>query len=85
MNKEYLESQEKVTVRVEMEDLKSFYQDKKHQIWLWWAIEPDTGAVVGFWFGRREHPNMDKLLGLLEPLKLGVYTDGKYVYSQGTG
>ncbi|MDR3114664.1 MAG: IS1 family transposase, partial [Treponema sp.] len=34
-----------------------------------------------FWFGRREHGNLDKLLELLKPLNLGkVYTDGNYAY-----
>jgi insertion element IS1 protein InsB len=34
-----------------------------------------------FWFGRREHKNLDKLMELLEPLKIGkVYTDGNYAY-----
>jgi hypothetical protein len=34
MNKEYLESHKKVPIRVEMDEMGSFYQDKKH-IWLW--------------------------------------------------
>jgi insertion element IS1 protein InsB len=59
----------------------SFYHDKGHEIWLWWAIDHDTGEVVAFWFGRREHKNLDKLMGLLKPLKIGkVYTDGNYAY-----
>jgi hypothetical protein len=30
-----------------------------------------------FWFGRREHKNLDRLLELLEPLNIGkVYADG---------
>ena len=55
----------------------SFYGDKKHQLWLWWAMVHDTGEVIAFWFGTREHNNLDKLLELLSPLSLGkVYADG---------
>ncbi|MDR1030829.1 MAG: hypothetical protein LBL76_08150 [Treponema sp.] len=51
------------------------YQDKKHQIWLWWAIDHETGEAIAFWFGTREHENIDRLLELLEPLNLWkVYT-----------
>ena len=45
------------------------YYDKGHQIWLWWAIDHDTGEVIAFWFGTREHDNLDKLLELLAPLR----------------
>ena len=81
MNKEYLESHKNITIRVEMDEMWSFYQDKKHQIWLWWAIDHESGEVIAFWFGTREHKNLDKLLELLIPLNIGkVYTDGNYAY-----
>jgi insertion element IS1 protein InsB len=68
-------------IRIEMDEMWSFYGDKGHQIWLWWAIDHDTGEAVAFWFGTREHNNLDKLLELLSPLELGkVYTDGNYAY-----
>ena len=55
--------------------------DKEHQIWLWWAIDHDTDEVIAFWFGTREHDNLDGLLELLTPLDIGkVYTDGNYAY-----
>jgi insertion element IS1 protein InsB len=64
-----------------MDEMWSFYHDKHHQIWLWWAIDHDTGAVIAFWFGTREHQNLDKLIELLNPLEIGkVYTDGNYAY-----
>ncbi|MDR1468573.1 MAG: hypothetical protein LBT00_04705 [Spirochaetaceae bacterium] len=81
MNKEYLESHKTVTIRVEMDEMGSFYHDKKHQIWLWQAIDHETGEVIAFWFGTREHENLDKLIELLKPLNIGsVYTDGNYAY-----
>ena len=72
---------ENITLRVEMDEMWSFVRDKAHQIWLWWAIDHDTGEVVAYWFGTREHKNLDKLIGLLCPLQIGtVYTDGNYAY-----
>jgi insertion element IS1 protein InsB len=64
-----------------MDEMWSFYHDKKHQIRLWQAVDHETGEAVAFWFGTREHKNLDKLLVLLKPLKLDtVYTDGNYAY-----
>jgi insertion element IS1 protein InsB len=81
VNKAYFETHKSGTIRVEMDEMWSFYQDKKHQIWLWWAIDHDTGEVLAYWFGRRGHKNLDTLLELLRPLKIGkVYTDGNYAY-----
>jgi insertion element IS1 protein InsB len=61
-----------------MDEMRSFFHDKKHQIWQWWAIDHETGETIAFWFGRREYGNLDKLLKLLN---LGnVYTDGNYTY-----
>ena len=72
---------ENITLRVEMDEMWSFYHDKARQIWLWWAIDHDTGEVVAYWFGTREHENLDKLIELLSPLQIGtVYTDGNYAY-----
>jgi insertion element IS1 protein InsB len=60
---------------------RTFIKTKKHQIRLWRAVDHETGEAVAFWFGTREHKNLDKLLKLLEPLKFGtVYTDGNYAY-----
>jgi insertion element IS1 protein InsB len=81
MNKAYFETHKSGTIRVEMDEMWGFYQDKTHQIWLWWAIDHDTGEVLAYWFGTREHKNLDTLLELLGPLKIGkVYTDGNYAY-----
>ena len=44
-------------------------------------MDHDSGEVIAFWFGTREHNHLDKLLALLSPLTLGkVYTDGNYAY-----
>ena len=81
VNKDYFTSRENIKIRVEMDEMWSYYHDKSHQVWLWWAIDHDTGDVVAYWFGTREHGNLDKLIELLNPLKIGtVYSDGNYAY-----
>ena len=81
VNKEYFASHDDVKIRIEMDEMWSFYHDKEHPIWLWWAIDHNTGEVVAYWFGTREHKNLDKLIELLAPLEIGkIYTDGNYAY-----
>jgi insertion element IS1 protein InsB len=64
-----------------MDEMWSFYHNKKRQIWLWQAVGHESGEVIAFWFGTGEHKNLDKPLKLLRPLKIGkVYTDGNYAY-----
>ncbi|MDR3110216.1 MAG: hypothetical protein LBU65_11110 [Planctomycetaceae bacterium] len=44
-------------------------------------MDHDTGEAVAFWFGMREHGNLDKLLELLSPFNIDkVYTDDNYAY-----
>jgi insertion element IS1 protein InsB len=81
VNRDCLESHKNVTVRVETDEMRSFYRDKKHQIRLWRAVGHGNGEVIAFWFGTGEHENLGKLPGLLKPLNIGdVYTDGNYAY-----
>ncbi|MDR2659962.1 MAG: hypothetical protein LBC27_08270, partial [Spirochaetaceae bacterium] len=71
MNKGYIESRKNITVRIETDEMRGYYHDKGHQIRLWQAVEHETGVVIAFWFGMREHKNLDRLLELLKPLKIG--------------
>ena len=81
INKEYFATHNNIKISIEMDEMWSFYYDKSHQIWLWWAIDHDTGEIVAYWFGTREHKNLDKLIELLAPLNIGkVYADGNYAY-----
>jgi insertion element IS1 protein InsB len=76
-----MESHKNIAIHVEMDEMWSFYHDKKRQIWLWRAIDHETGGAGAFWFGAREHKNLEKLLEPLEPLDIGrVYADGNYAY-----
>ena len=59
----------------------SYYRDKSHQIWLWWAVDHATNIPLAFTFGTREHKYLDELLALLSPFSIGtVYADGNFAY-----
>ena len=69
-------------VPMEMDEMWSFYHDKQHQVWLWWAVDHETNTPLAFTFGTREHKYLDELLSLLKPFSIGkVYTDNNYAYS----
>lgn len=64
-----------------MDEMWSFYHDKSHQIWLWWAIDHATNMPLAYTFGTREHKYLDELLSLLKPFNVGtVYADNNYAY-----
>ena len=66
---------------LEMDEMWSFYHDKKHQIWLWWAVEHETNIPLAYTFGTREHKYLDKLLDLLKPFPIRtVYADNNFAY-----
>ena len=66
---------------MEIDEMWSFYGDKKHQIWLWWAVDHDTNIPLAYTFGTREHKYLDELLALLKPFSIGtVYSDDNYAY-----
>lgn len=64
-----------------MDEMWSFYHDKSHQIWLWWAVDHATNTPLAFTFGTREHKYLDELLALLKTVPIGtVYADSNYAY-----
>ena len=66
-----------------MDEMWSYYHDKSHQIWLWWAVDHETNVPLAYTFGTREHKYLDELLGLLEPFSIGtVYADNHYAYQE---
>ena len=66
-----------------MDEMWSFYHDKSHQLWLWWAIDHETGVPLAYIFGTREHKYLDELLELLKPFSIGkVYTDNNFAYQK---
>jgi insertion element IS1 protein InsB len=81
INEDCFKTHDNIKISIEIDETWSFYHDKKHQIWLWWAIDHNTGEVIAYWFGTREHKNLDELKRLISPLNIGsVYTDGNYAY-----
>ena len=68
-------------IEVEMDEMWSFYHDKKHQIWLWWAVEHKTNTPLAYTLGTRKHKYLDELLELLKPFSIvKVYADANYAY-----
>ena len=68
-------------IATEMDEMWSYYHDKSHQVWLWWAIDHETNVPLAYTFGTREHKYLDELLSLLEPFPIGrVYADNNYAY-----
>ena len=65
INEDYFKTHNNIKINIEMDEMWSFYHDKKHQLWLWWAIDHDTGEVIAYWFGTREHKNLDELKNLV--------------------
>ena len=91
VNEDYLKSREKDTpidieirpIAVEMDEMWSYYHDKSHQVWLWWAVEHETNVPLAYTFGTREHKYLDELLFLLAPFSIGtVYADNNYAYQE---
>lgn len=69
------------SISTEMDEMWSFYHDKSHQIWLWWAVDHATNTPLAFTFGTREHKYLDELLALLKTVPIGtVYADSNYAY-----
>ncbi len=61
----------------------SYYHDKSHQLWLWWAVDHNTNTPVAFWFGTREHKNLDVLDDLLSSYNIRrIYSDDNFAYSK---
>ena len=61
----------------------SFVQSKAHPRWLWHAIDPPTGTVLGYGCGRRQDDVFLRLQQRLEPFGITkVYTDGWGAYER---
>ena len=66
-----------------MNEMRSFCGNKKHEIWLWRAVDHATNTPLAFVFGTREHKYLKELLSLLKPFHIRkVYADGNFAYSR---
>jgi insertion element IS1 protein InsB len=67
----------------EVDERWSFVQRKAPQRWLWHAIDPLTGVVLAYAFGRRADKVFGKLQQLLNPFGLvHCYTEAAGVYDR---
>ena len=91
VNEDYLKSRGTDTpidieirpIAVEIDEMWSYYHDKSHQVWLWWAVEHETNVPLAYTFGTRKHKYLDELLSLLAPFSIGtVYADNNYAYQE---
>ena len=61
---------------VEVDEMWSFVQRKRHQYWLWYAFSPKTKRVVGYVRGRRTDASCQQLLDKLAGCQITrFYTD----------
>src|SRR6266852_5559158 len=67
----------------ELDDMWSDVRSKAPPRWLWHAIDPHTGKVLAYVFGRRKDDVFLKLHQLLEPFGITTfYTDGWGAYER---
>jgi len=65
----------------EADEMWSYAQNKKNQVWLWHAIDHKTGDLLAYTFGSWEDIVFDELFELLKGFKIQkFYTDGKKTY-----
>jgi insertion element IS1 protein InsB len=58
---------------------------KKTPCWLWHAINHDTGEIIAYVFGTREHEVLQELLSLLSKLNVeivSVFSDDNFAYHE---
>jgi insertion element IS1 protein InsB len=58
---------------------------KKTPCWLWHAINRNTGEIIAYVFGTREHEVLQKLLDLLSELNVeieAVFSDDNFAYHE---
>jgi insertion element IS1 protein InsB len=61
---------------VEVDEMWSFVEKKRHQSWLWYAYSPKTKQVIGYVRGRRTDATCQQLLDKLSACQITrFYTD----------
>lgn len=70
-------------LKVEIDEMWSFYQSKKQQIWLWWLVDHKNNTPIAFVFGDKTASNLKRLLDLVKDYNIAMfYGDGNQVYSR---
>jgi len=66
-----------------MDEMWSFYGNKSHQEWLWWAVDHKTNIPLAYVFGTREHNYLGSLMKLLKPFGIDkFYADNNFAYKK---
>lgn len=64
-----------------MDELRTYYRNKKNESWVMYAINKSTGKVIDFCVGRRTKENINKVVqSVLELNPRIIYTDGLNIY-----
>ena len=72
-----------INLEAQADEMWSFVGNKKHQRWLWHAIDHSSGNVLAYVFGRRQDKAFLKLKQLLSPFGIAkYYTDHWATYSR---
>lgn len=70
-------------LEVEIDEMWSFYQSKKQEIWLWWLVDHSTNKPVAFIFGDKKDCNLKRLLNLVKDYNITMfYGDGNRAYNR---
>ena len=70
-------------ISAEIDEMWSYYHDKTHQIWLWWAVDHSNNTPLAFTFGKRTDDVLSRLLVLLKQCNIGkIFTDNNFAYSR---
>ena len=65
----------------ELDEMWSFVGSKQQPLWLWEALDHQTGRILAYVFGRREDRALLQLKALLKPFGIRrYYTDGWGAY-----
>jgi insertion element IS1 protein InsB len=70
-----------------MDEMWSYVHDKSQQVWLWWAIDHNTGEPLAFVLGPRTQETLDDLCNLMDSHFSvdTMYTDACQLYDRITG
>ena len=88
VNHKWLEQKNKQDLKVilqkaEVDEMKSYVGSKKHEKWLWHAIDHKTGTILAYVLGQRQDRMFLKLKRMLQPFGINkFYTDKLGTYER---
>jgi insertion element IS1 protein InsB len=88
VNYQWLEKQDNKKIKVilqkaEVDEMKSYVAKKKHERWLWHAIDHETGTILAYVLGTRQDRMFLKLKRMLKPFDITkFYTDNLKTYER---